>query len=112
MSFKGGVHPHYNKITADKKVEIAKIPDKVILPLSQHIGKICEAIVNVGDKVKTGQKIAESDAYVSAPIHASISGTVKSIENLPHPITGKPVKSIVIESDGKLVEPFGVICKG
>lgn len=101
MSFRGGVHPKYNKITADKKIELAKIPDKIILPLSQHVGKPCEPIVNVGDIVKTGQKVAESEAFVSAPIHSSVSGTVKAIENLPHPITGKPVKSIIIESDGK-----------
>jgi H+/Na+-translocating ferredoxin:NAD+ oxidoreductase subunit C len=101
MAFKGGIHPQYNKITAGKKIEGAKIPGKIILPISQHVGAPCDPIVNIGDYVKTGQKVAESKAFVSAPIHSSISGTVKSIENLPHPITGKPVKSIVIESDGK-----------
>ena len=101
MSFSGGIHPKYNKITAEKKIEVASLPKKIILPLSQHVGAPCDAIVNVGDMVKTGQKVAESKAFVSAPIHSSISGKVKSIEMLPHPISGKPTKSIVIESDEK-----------
>ena len=101
MSFKGGIHPKYNKITASKKIEVASLPNKIVLPLSQHVGAPCDPIVNVGDIVKTGQKVAESKAFVSAPIHSSISGTVKAIEDLPHPISGKPTKSIVIESDEK-----------
>jgi electron transport complex protein RnfC len=99
MTFKGGIHPEYNKLTAEKRVEPAKLPEKIILPLSQHVGAPCDPIVNVGDHVKTGQKVAESQAFVSAPIHSSISGTVKAIENTVHPVTGKPVKSIIIESD-------------
>jgi electron transport complex protein RnfC len=101
MSFKGGIHPKYEKITKDKKIEFSKLPSKVIIPLSQHTGAPCDPLVKVGDLVKTGQKIAESQSFVSACIHASISGTVKSIDMFPHPISGKPVKSIVIESDGK-----------
>ena len=101
MVFKGGVHPNYNKITAESFIEKAEIPSKVILPLSQHIGAPCESLVKIGDMVKTGQKIAESSSNCSAPIHSSISGEVKSIEELQHTITGKPTLSIVIESDGK-----------
>ncbi|MBD3164281.1 electron transport complex subunit RsxC [Candidatus Woesearchaeota archaeon] len=101
MAFKGGIHPKYNKITAGSKIEKAGLPGKIVLPMSQHVGKPCEPIVNIGDYVRTGQKIAESDAFVSAPIHSSVSGTVKSVEALPHPITGNPVKSVTIESDGK-----------
>jgi len=101
MVFRGGVHPRYNKITADKRIEKANLPKQVILPLSQHVGAPCKAIVNVGDEVKTGQLVAESDAYVSAKIHASISGVIKSIEDTSHPITGKPVQSIIIEGDDR-----------
>jgi len=101
MVFKGGVHPNYNKITAENPIEKAKLPIKVVLPISQHIGAPCEPLVKVGDNVKTGQKIAESSSFTSAPIHSSISGEVKSIENSPHTTTGKPVLTITIESDGK-----------
>ncbi len=101
MTFKGGVHPDYDKLTEAKPIEPAPIPEKIILPLSQHIGAPCEPIVATGDSVKVGQKVADSSAFVSVPIHSSVSGTVKSIEQLPHPITGKKALSIVIESDGK-----------
>jgi Na+-translocating ferredoxin:NAD+ oxidoreductase subunit C len=101
MVFKGGIHPNYNKITSNKVIETAKIPSKIILPLSQHIGAPAEPIIKVGDYIKAGQKIAESCGFMSVPIHSSISGNVKSIESLPHPITGKNVKSIIIESDSK-----------
>ncbi|MCB9359130.1 electron transport complex subunit RsxC [Candidatus Woesearchaeota archaeon] len=101
QGFKGGIHPHYSKITSRFKIEKAKIPSKVILPLSQHIGVPCSPIVKVGDIVKAGQEIANSDAFVSAPIHASISGTIKAIEDFPHPVSGEMTRSIIIESDGK-----------
>lgn len=101
MFVKRGVHPSSCKLSCNCPVELAKLPSKIILPLSQHIGASCDPLVKPGDAVKTGQKIAESKSAVSACIHSSISGTVKSIEKLAHPITGKPVKSIIIESDGK-----------
>ncbi|MBU0614559.1 MAG: electron transport complex subunit RsxC [Nanoarchaeota archaeon] len=97
----GGIHPNYNKFTSKSKIEVAPSPKLVILPLSQHIGAPCEPLVNVGDTVKVGQKIAEAKAFVSAPIHSSISGTVKKIEDMPHPVLGK-CKAIIIESDGKI----------
>jgi len=99
--FIGGVHPPYNKITKKSKIEVAKLPKKVVLPLRQHTGAPCEPLVKVGDHVRVGQKIADSDAFVSAPIHASISGTIKEIADKPHPVLGS-CKAIVIESDGKI----------
>jgi electron transport complex protein RnfC len=68
--------------------------------MSQHIGAPCEPLVKVGDSVKTGQVIGQSKAFVSAPVHAPISGTVLAILNAPHPL-GKPMPAITIESDGK-----------
>ncbi len=100
-SFFGGVHPDYNKTTEHKKIEVAVLPKKVIIPLSQHTGAPCEALVKIGDIVKAGQKIAESKAFVSAPVHASISGKVIEIAKKPHPIAGESL-AIVIESDGRL----------
>lgn len=101
LEFIGGIHPPYSKLTKKNKVEVAKLPKKVILPLSQHTGATCEPLVKVGDHVRVGQKIADSDKFVSAPIHASISGTVTEISDKAHPVLGQ-CKSIVIESDGKI----------
>lgn len=100
-TFKGGVHPPHNKFYTEKKpTEVAKLPKKVIIPLSQHIGAPCEPIVKVGDLVKKGQKIGDSDADWSAPIHASTSGKVVAIESRHHPEKGMAM-SIVIDADGK-----------
>ncbi|NMB33216.1 MAG: electron transport complex subunit RsxC, partial [Clostridium sp.] len=100
-TFKGGVHPPTSKgLTKNKAIEIAPIPDTVVLPMLQHIGAPCEPIVKVKEEVKKGQKIGESEAFVSAPIYSSVSGVVKAIEPRPHPSGGK-VLSVVIESDGQ-----------
>lgn len=100
-TFKGGVHPPSCKeFTNNKAIEAASIPDIVIIPMQQHIGAPCEPIVNVKDKVKKGQKVGEGKAFVSAPVHSSISGEVIAIESRPHP-SGDKVLSVVIKSDGQ-----------
>lgn len=104
--FSGGVHPPDNKITSGSPVKAAPIPKRVVLPLSQHIGAPNESLVAKGDEVKIGQKIAESGAFVSAPVFASISGKVVDIAPYPHPM-GSKLPAIVIEAgeqeDDKLV---------
>lgn len=102
LGFRGGVHLPQSKITKRDVVNMSELPKKVVIPLSQHIGKPCKPLVNVGDEVKIGQKIAESDVFCSAPIHASISGKVTEIGNKPHPCTGDGM-AIVIESNGKII---------
>ncbi|MBX4260557.1 electron transport complex subunit RsxC [Clostridium estertheticum] len=100
-SFRGGIHPNGSKnYTASKPIEIATLPSKVVIPVSQHIGAPCVPTVAKGDYVKKGQVIATSPAFVSSPVHASISGMVKDIAMYPHPVFGKCL-SIVIENDGK-----------
>ena len=100
-SFRGGVHPDDRKrYTATKPIEIAPIPEKVIIPVRQHIGAPCSSTVKVGDLVKKGQVIAEAQAFVSSPIHASTSGKVVEIAEYPHPVFGTCL-SVVIESDGQ-----------
>ncbi len=100
-SFRGGVHPDDRKrYTAAKAIETAPVPEKVVIPVRQHIGAPCSPIVKVGDVVKKGQVIAEAQAFVSSPVHASISGKVTAIGDYPHPVFGS-CPSIVIESDGK-----------
>ena len=85
--------------THNKPIEKLPLPKKVYLPLSQHLGKICEPLVKAGESVLTGQKIASVQAHVYAPVHASVSGVVASIQDWPHPVLGR-CKAIVIESDG------------
>ena len=100
-TFRGGVHPDDRKrYTAAKPIEVAPIPEKVIIPTRQHIGAPCAPIVKVGDLVKKGQVIAEAQAFVASPIHASTSGKVVEIAEYPHPVFGT-CQAVVIESDGQ-----------
>jgi electron transport complex protein RnfC len=100
-SFKGGVHPDGSKkYTANKSIEIAPIPDKVFIPVRQHIGAPASPVVKKGDLVKKGQLIAQSGGFVSSNIHASISGEVVDVGMYPHPGFGM-CQTIVIKSDGK-----------
>jgi len=100
-TFDKGVHPaDHKELTASKAVRRAALPEVVIIPLQQHIGPPCEPLVKKGDAVTEGQKIGEGKAFVSAPVHASISGKVKDIDLYPHP-SGRKVPSVVIESDGE-----------
>lgn len=99
--FVGGVHPDdLKRYTEHKKIENAPLPDKVIIPMRQHIGAPCTPVVKKGDVVKKGQVVAKSDAYVSGNVHASISGTVIDFGEYPHPVFGT-CQSLVIENDGK-----------
>ncbi|MGQ9630202.1 MAG: electron transport complex subunit RsxC [bacterium] len=98
---RGGVHPHYEKHYTDgKPIEDAPPPQQVVIPMVQHTGAPCEAVVSVGDEVKVGQVIGEAKAFVSAPVHATVSGSVKAVAPRPH-ITGNEILSVVIESDGR-----------
>lgn len=112
FTFKGGIHPpHFKKLTEHLEIENAKDPQMVIIPLQQHIGAPCDALVSVGDNVMVGQKIGESKAFVSACVHSSVSGVVKKI-GMYDTCGGSKAKCIVIESDGnfsvhKSVEPKG-----
>ncbi len=114
FTFKGGIHtPHYKSQTEKLPIENATEPKYVVIPLLQHIGAPCDPLVSAGDHVKVGQKIGESKAFVSAPVHASVSGTVKRIEPYQTP-GGSKVNSVVIESDGlfeihESVKPKGKI---
>lgn len=99
-SFHAGVHPPSSKITAGRPIERAKLPHFVSVLLQQHVGAPCKPLVKEGDEVKTGQKIGDSDSFVSAPVHASISGVVKEISTQLSPI-GSEVQSILIKSNGR-----------
>ncbi len=103
-SFYGGVHPRTNKArTENLEIIEGPLPKRVILPLLQHTGSICEPLVKAGDEVFTGTKIASSPKFISSPVHSSVSGKVLSIDQTPHPIVGV-CPSVIIESDGKDVK--------
>lgn len=85
-TFIGGVHPHdFKEYSKNVPIEEMSIPPKVVIPLSQHIGAPAKPIVKVGDLVKTGQLIAEPTAFVSIPMHSSVTGKVTKIDQFPHP---------------------------
>ena len=97
----GGIHPVEGKEPTEHK-ELVRFPEPktVVIPLSMHLGAPANAIVQVGDTVMVGQKIAEAAGFISAPVHSSVSGTVVAIEDRPHANRGM-CPAIVIESDGK-----------
>ncbi|MDE7430198.1 MAG: electron transport complex subunit RsxC, partial [Lachnospiraceae bacterium] len=100
LTFIGGIHPYDGKDLSKNK-PIRKVLPKgdLVYPLSQHIGAPAKPVVEKGDRVLTGQKIAEAGGFVSAPIYATVSGTVKAIEPR-RVVTGDSVMSIIIENDG------------
>ncbi|MBP3420811.1 MAG: electron transport complex subunit RsxC [Lachnospiraceae bacterium] len=110
-TFSGGIHPYDGKdLSKDKPIKDVLPKGDLVYPLSQHIGAPAVPIVQKGDYVLTGQKIAEAAGFVSAPIYATVSGTVKAIE--PRRVTvGDNVQSIVIENDGKYDEVDYGECK-
>ena len=100
-TFRQGIHPaHKKSSTQGKKIRRISPPKEVILPLQQHIGAPCQSLVQKGDEVRKGDKIAEADAFVSAPIHASISGKISSVDPASHPAGGK-FRSISIRGTGE-----------
>lgn len=98
---RGGVKVPHHKNTADFEVVRMPEPKQVILPMQQHIGAPCTPTVKVGDTVCVGQVIGDSDKPVSAPIHASVSGTVTAIGNVKL-ASGTVVQGVTIESDGEM----------
>ena len=105
LTFAGGIHPLRHLYEGKKLTERCAIEEMpaghvVKIPLSQHIGAPAKPIVKTGDRVLMGQKIAEAQGFVSVPVHASVSGVVTAITEIPG-INGHPVQAIVIENDGK-----------
>ena len=97
----GGVHPSEHKELSEHKGLVRFADPKIaVFPMSQHLGAPANPIVQVGDYVTVGQKIGEPSAFISAPVHSSISGTVIAIEDRPHASRGQCL-SVVVESDGK-----------
>ena len=96
----GGIHPEENKLTHEVATQVAPLPKQAIFPLSQHIGAPAKPVVAKGDKVKVGTLLAEAGGFVSAPIYASVSGTVFKVDTA-FDATGyrKPVIIVNVEGD-------------
>ncbi|MDO8886129.1 electron transport complex subunit RsxC [Candidatus Oleimmundimicrobium sp.] len=93
-------HELPKKVLGKKPIEDASLAAEVVIPLSQHIGAPCNPLVKAEERVLVGQKIGNSDSYVSASVHSSVSGEVVVVEpRLNH--TGNKVLSVVIAPDGK-----------
>ena len=102
LTFTGGIHPYDGKdLSKDKPIKAILPKGELVYPLSQHIGAPAVPVVAKGDHVLTGQKIAEAGGFVSAPIYATVSGTVKAIEPR-RVVTGDMVTCIVVDNDGRV----------
>lgn len=99
----GGVHPPDNKISKSAAIKPLSLPQTVSIPLSQHLGVPAVPVVKKGDVVKTGQLIAKGEAFISANIHASVSGTVQKIDDVTD-TSGYRKKAIIIAVEGDLWE--------
>ncbi len=99
LTFVGGIHPYDGKdLSKDKPIREVLPEGEMVYPLSQHIGAPAKPVVQKGDRVLAGQKIAESGGFVSAAVFASVSGIVKNIE--PRRVaSGDMVMSIVLDND-------------
>ncbi len=102
-TFKGGVHPPAHKSESNMRpIRPLHLPEKLIIPLRQHIGNPAKPVVSVGDRVLKGQMIGEADGYISTAVHASSSGIVSAIDLQPVPhISGLPDLCITIDTDGR-----------
>jgi len=104
LTFVGGVHPYDGKDLSKDKPIVSMLPKgELVYPVSQHIGALAVPIVKKGERVLVGQKIAEQSGFVSAPVYASVSGTVRAIESR-RVVTGDSVMSIIVENDNRYEE--------
>ncbi|MBE0571086.1 MAG: electron transport complex subunit RsxC [Ignavibacteriaceae bacterium] len=101
-TFHGGVHPlEYKELTENCAFETMPLPDEIILPVSQHLGKDASPQVKKGDEVLSGQLVAKAEGFISAPIHTSVAGKVISLGK-EITASGFPKDSIVIKTNGTI----------
>ena len=100
--FPGGIHPHEGEggkaVNGANAIVELPAPPRVVIPLQQHIGAPCKALVSKGDHVKVGQKIGEAGGFVSAPVHASVSGVVVDVQRCMMP-NGTSADAVIIDND-------------
>lgn len=101
FTFKRGIHPlSHKKQTSSLPIQTMPLPKSVIIPLAQHTGAPCKPLVKKGDTVLVGQKIGDADSFITAPIHATVSGTVTDIKGFIGPF-GRKLPAVQIQSDGQ-----------
>jgi len=101
-TFRGGIHPaDMKELSKHADIEIAPLPDVVHILMQQHIGAPCKPVVEKGDLVKTGQVVGEAQGFVSASVHASVTGEVIGVEERIMPVTGKTVPAVAIKRTGE-----------
>ncbi|AKI97301.1 electron transport complex subunit RsxC [Kosmotoga pacifica] len=110
LTFRGGVHPPEKKeLSEHSALTNAPLPEVVYVFLANHAGVPAKPLVEPGQHVLTGQKIGEAAGFISANLHSPVTGVVKGIEKIYHPVLGKPDSAIVIEREGEdtwqLLEP-------
>ncbi|MEF9983127.1 MAG: electron transport complex subunit RsxC [Oscillospiraceae bacterium] len=93
-----GIFVKHNKNTENSATEVMPIPDKVSIPMSQHMGKPCDVVVKLTDEVKVGQLIGAQSGFISAPIHSSVSGKVTGIDDVVLS-NGMQCKTVIITTD-------------
>ena len=99
--FFGGIHPDYHKeMASGEPIKVMPLPEQLTVYFSQNLGAPSKPVVAKGDDVKKGQVIAEAGGFVSSPVHAPTSGTIKSIGVYPSPV-GTEMEAAVIIPDGK-----------
>jgi len=100
-TFRGGTEPPQSKeLTKKSSIRLGPASTQVAVMLSQHTGAVCQPIVKKGDHVRAGQKIGDSDAFVSAPVHSPINGKVKEIALQSHAVLGR-CPAVIIETDAE-----------
>ena len=101
LTFTGGIHPSDRKeLSKDKPIREASLPERVIIPFSQHIGAPCKPLVTAGQEVKKGERIGEPAGFVSAPVHSSVSGKVTALRDCMN-VMGRMIPAVEIASDGR-----------
>jgi len=99
FTFPGGTHPPQSKgLTAESKTQPGPAVKQVAIMLSQHIGAVCRPLVDKKEQVQAGQKIADCDAFVSAPVHSPVNGKVKEIALRSHAVLGRSL-AVIIDAD-------------
>ena len=103
----GGVHPDPRKRTENMETVSMPIPQRIVLPMQQHIGAPCKPVVAKGDQVLVGQVVGEPQDRLSVPVHASVSGTVSDVGPMLY-AGGRHVTSVAIEPDGLQTPAEGI----
>lgn len=105
-TFTRGTHPpDYKALSRECEIQAIACGKQVSVPLSQHIGAPCEALVKKGDQVQLGQKVGDSEAFVSAPVHSPVNGKVRQVGMASHPVVGRtPAVIITVDADNNPVK--------